>query len=149
MTRYRRIFFMILSIGIMAAIFLFSDQPGDKSMQISESVTESLQLGKTDGSHSYSSVQPILFSLSARKYAHIVLYAALGLGVFLCFLGCKWKMGRKAIFTFLICFLYACSDELHQYFVPGRTASFTDILIDSIGFGSMIIFICLIRYFYR
>lgn len=31
-------------------------------------------------------------------------------------------------------FLYACSDELHQYFVPGRSAKFADVMVDSVGF---------------
>lgn len=30
-------------------------------------------------------------------------------------------------------FLYACSDELHQYFVPGRSCQFKDVLIDTFG----------------
>lgn len=31
------------------------------------------------------------------------------------------------------CFIYACADEVHQYYVPGRYASFTDVLIDFSG----------------
>ena len=31
------------------------------------------------------------------------------------------------------CFLYACSDELHQHFTPGRACMFTDVLIDTGG----------------
>jgi VanZ family protein len=29
--------------------------------------------------------------------------------------------------------LYGASDELHQMFVPGRTAAFDDLLADTIG----------------
>jgi len=35
--------------------------------------------------------------------------------------------------AFTYCFLYACSDEIHQLFVPGRSGKFTDVLIDSAG----------------
>lgn len=35
--------------------------------------------------------------------------------------------------AFAYCFLYACSDEIHQLFVPGRSGKFTDVLIDSAG----------------
>ena len=28
---------------------------------------------------------------------------------------------------------YACMDEVHQIFVPGRAGRFTDVLVDSIG----------------
>ena len=145
--RYRRALFLILSIAVMIAIFWFSAQPGEKSMQISDSVTESLQLGKTGDSYHYSSVQPILFSLNARKYAHIILYATLGISVFLCFSDRKCGMIRRGILSFVICFLYACSDELHQYYVSGRTASFKDVLIDSIGFGSVIAVTYVIKIF--
>ena len=33
----------------------------------------------------------------------------------------------------VFCFLYACSDEIHQLFVPGRSGMFTDVLIDTGG----------------
>ena len=145
--RYRRALFLILSIVVMIAIFGFSAQPGEKSMRISDSVTESLQIGKTGDSYHYSSVQPILFSLNARKYAHIILYSVLGMSVFLCFSDRKCGMMRRIVLPFLTCFLYACSDELHQYFVPGRTASFKDVLIDSIGFGSVIVVAYVIKIF--
>ena len=32
-----------------------------------------------------------------------------------------------------ICFLYACTDELHQLFIAGRSAEIKDVLIDSFG----------------
>lgn len=42
-------------------------------------------------------------------------------------------------------FLYACLDELHQYFIFGRTCSWFDVLVDSIG----IILGFLLYYFYK
>ena len=33
----------------------------------------------------------------------------------------------------LLSFLYACTDEIHQIFVPGRSAQFRDILINTLG----------------
>lgn len=45
---------------------------------------------------------------------------------------------RRSMWAFLIraelfCALYACSDELHQYFVPGRSCRFFDVCVDSAG----------------
>jgi len=40
---------------------------------------------------------------------------------------------RHSTSTAAIIFLYAISDELHQAFVPSRTASFGDVLLDSFG----------------
>jgi VanZ family protein len=33
----------------------------------------------------------------------------------------------------IVGYLYAVSDEIHQYFIPGRTGRFRDTLIDLIG----------------
>lgn len=47
------------------------------------------------------------------------------------------------IMSILLSFLYACTDELHQIFVPGRSAQFRDILIDTLGasFGATITYL--------
>jgi len=75
---------------------------------------------------------PIDFVL--RKIAHITEYAIL------CFLLIR-ATGKKK-WSFLIAFLYACSDEFHQLFVFGRNGSPRDVAIDSIG-------IVLVVYFYE
>ena len=46
---------------------------------------------------------------------------------------------RVSAVTAILIFLYALSDELHQSFVPNRTASFSDVLIDLFG-GTCAIF---------
>lgn len=43
------------------------------------------------------------------------------------------RIWRQHALSILITILYAMSDELHQAFVPSRTASALDVLIDSIG----------------
>ncbi len=45
------------------------------------------------------------------------------------------KLSNKKIIliTVLICFLYAVSDEIHQYFVPGRACRMLDVIIDTSG----------------
>jgi len=40
-------------------------------------------------------------------------------------------------------FLYACTDEFHQSFVPGRACLFRDVMIDTSG-GA---FAMIIKYF--
>jgi VanZ family protein len=40
---------------------------------------------------------------------------------------------RHVIYTLIFVLLYAISDELHQSFVPSRTASFGDVTIDLLG----------------
>jgi len=48
---------------------------------------------------------------------------------------------RRCALTAMIIFLFASSDELHQAFVPHRTASFGDVLIDL--FGGLCAIFCL------
>ena len=44
------------------------------------------------------------------------------------------KNGYKSILLSIgISFLYACSDEIHQLFVPGRSGNILDVLIDTVG----------------
>ena len=59
------------------------------------------------------------------KSLHIFEYTLLTVLLFFAFL--KYKQ------TIIIAYLYAISDEFHQYFVPGRTSRFRDTLIDLIG----------------
>jgi VanZ family protein len=46
--------------------------------------------------------------------------------------GKKWQW-RHAVHTLFFIFFYALSDEWHQTFVPSRTASFRDVMIDALG----------------
>ena len=76
-----------------------------------------------------------------RKTAHFTVYTILGVLVYLftrTFEGKNWK---KVLISIGFAFLYACSDELHQLFVSGRSGEIKDILIDSCGatFGVIIV----------
>jgi VanZ family protein len=48
----------------------------------------------------------------------------------------KWKNTVNYLMvTAAICALYAASDEIHQYFVPGRQTDFLDWVVDVLGAG--------------
>lgn len=75
------------------------------------------------------------FNDLARKLAHFSEYALL-------FLVMRWAGGTIArqrsatgvsLVVLTLCCLYALSDEWHQSFVPNRTASRVDVLIDCLG----------------
>jgi len=59
------------------------------------------------------------------KSFHLIEYAILAI-----LLSIAISNNKLIIF---IAYLYAISDELHQYFVPGRSGLFRDTLIDLIG----------------
>lgn len=68
-----------------------------------------------------------------RKAAHWSLYfvlGALGAPLSLCY---PLSFRVRAPLVFGGSLLYALSDELHQYFVPGRSCEFRDVLIDFCG----------------
>lgn len=68
-----------------------------------------------------------------RKCAHMTEYMCLALFVMLPFY-VFGKRGRSLICrSAVVSIVYACTDELHQYFVPGRAGRIMDICIDSIG----------------
>jgi len=61
---------------------------------------------------------------------HIVAYFFLSLFLFTSSLKKKKELSFLVI---LILFLYAVLDELHQFFVPGRSCSLSDLFIDGTG----------------
>ena len=72
-----------------------------------------------------------------RKCCHLMAYAILGLLVFRALRHSRtdlspWSWPRMGG-ALLIVFLYACSDEYHQSFVPTRTPLYSDVCIDTSG----------------
>ena len=133
----RKKIFLILAILWMAIIFSFSAKDAD------ESTKESNAVGMFLGSIVYSDFEEWTeeeqqafaetWDHLVRKCAHMTEYAILGF--FLVGAGyvgrekCRRAMGQ----AFGIAVLYAATDEIHQYFVPGRACMFTDVGIDSVG----------------
>jgi VanZ family protein len=74
---------------------------------------------------------PSLFQW-ADKLIHLILYLPFA---FLLSLSLSKSGVKRYIFlqAFLIVLLYAISDEIHQSYIPGRDASITDIIADSLG----------------
>ncbi len=69
-----------------------------------------------------------------RKAAHFSEYALLAFLWFRALAdGQRHDVVRAIGLSFAICALYAVTDEFHQSFVPDRTASPVDVLIDSSG----------------
>ncbi len=138
-----RYVFLALSIAVMVLIFCFSAQNGEDSGKLSGDFSSwlksVLEVILPDGA-----VAAILANL--RKLAHVFLYACLSCFVTLCVL--TFPNLHDVFYWILpiaICFLYACSDELHQAFVPDRSGKFTDVLVDAIGFITVALLINGIR----
>lgn len=68
-----------------------------------------------------------------RKGAHCFEYMILGI---LMYLTIELYINRRLLIygiSLVAGVAYAMTDELHQYFVPGRSCELRDVMIDSIG----------------
>ena len=131
-----RLVFAILTIICMVGIFMFSMDNSDASSDKSNSITETAVevLVKDYDTFSPAKQHDIFneFDHIIRKLAHFTIFSALGFCASMT-VGKRPAFSKKSLFTLLFCSIYACTDELHQYFVPGRACRFTDVLIDTGG----------------
>lgn len=117
-------------IAWMILIFSFSAQTGEQSSQSSGLIEQLLFY------FSFIPSQIAGFELQfiIRKMAHLSEYFILYLLMFN--LMKEYQPYKKSlVFSLAGVFLYACSDEIHQAFVPNRACLFTDVLIDTTGGG--------------
>ncbi len=70
--------------------------------------------------------------------AHAVAYGVLSVLLLRALAGARWRgvSGRAAALAVLLASLYGVTDEVHQRFVPGRTAEITDLIADAVGAAS-------------
>lgn len=126
------------AIVMAVVIFCFSAQPADQSTETSDFVSRALfrllsGLGMVEGGLEQNREFLEMMSFPVRKCAHITEYAVFHLTILYGLYQWGRRNGRWLAEAFLMVFLYACSDEFHQLFVPGRSGAFTDVLIDCIG----------------
>lgn len=117
----------------MLVIFFLSHQSGLASSSLSSGITQTIW-------EILNAVLPFEIDLHQfhgfiRKLAHFASYFILGM---FCINAVtltsktsdRYRLLANSVF---ICILYAISDEIHQLFVPGRSGSVFDVLIDSSG----------------
>jgi len=83
-----------------------------------------------------------------RKAAHFTEYAVFGWLIARALRDARGWQLHHALLAVALAGTYAVSDELHQRFVPGRTAAFGDVLIDTLGAATAQVLIAL-RWFRR
>lgn len=138
-----------LLIAVYIMIFLFSADDAAESSSLSVAVTRKLMnlyYHFFSGNNNAVLTVPVVTDDAeaiVRKMAHFTEYMAVG---FLSFgIAVMWMQRIKVgiVAVTLQVFLSAGLDEIHQYFVPGRYASFRDVLIDTAGgiAGIMIVFL--------
>lgn len=136
----------IPAVIIMIIIFLFSAQDSVESTEISGSLSYSL-VSAVDKLFCLKLTLPIILEKAesihnfVRKAGHFTEYMILGISLIIPSKKRFIKYKLTWIIVWIFCILYATSDEIHQYFVPGRYCSAKDVFIDSMGslFGLLIV----------
>ena len=118
------------SVLLMIIIFIFSSAPADDSNRQSGLIINAI----TFLFPNLKDVESLVTIV--RKIAHFTEYAILGF-----FIARAFKLSKASPwFSILACAIYAGSDELHQSFIPGRSAEVKDVVLDTVGatFGVLI-----------
>ena len=123
------LFWLCLTAATVLTTTFYSSQPADVSTESSDEVIYFL-LGFPLPSF-IPTDNWLALAFLVRKTAHFTLYFIQGLGLF----GSLKRQRRipalpGAIFCSMV---FATLDELHQYFVPGRSCKITDVLLDTCG----------------
>ena len=124
---------IILIVIWMVVIFSFSNQGGTKSSNTSQKVTKVII--DMVGNNSKAQNEQFIANLEKviRKLAHYSIYTVGGI-LIMSYAYTLDKPRRQQVCESLIFgAFYAVTDELHQFFVPGRSARFFDIGIDTLG----------------
>ena len=138
------------ALFIACLIFYFSAQPADISTEMSDGVSRLLlSIGRLFGffegpaENYYEIIERMSFPV--RKGAHVTEYLCLYFAVL--FALHRWDLRGKRLFwtAFAMTVAYACTDEFHQLFVPGRAGQVRDVLIDTSGAAAGILLAILIR----
>lgn len=137
---------LIITILWMILIFMFSNSSGEESSEISNSfidktIVNIYKFFNNDITKKEEKEVVDIFSHPVRKMAHFTEYLILGLLTFELFK--EYKINYYYLFAFLFCVFYAGTDEIHQYFIDGRSCNVKDVILDSLG--SMLGVVCLYK----
>lgn len=131
-----RAILMLLLLSTFFIIFGFSSQDGEKSGNISKKITEEIitripQIQEKEQNEREAITLRI--EKVIRKIAHFSIYTAVGLLLMALISTFEMKEKNRIIISLIIGIIYACSDEIHQSFVPERSPMITDVMIDTMG----------------
>ena len=116
-----KIFSAVLMIAVMVTIFILSAENSKDSAETSNIII--IWLSQFFG---YETSQEII-----RTAAHFCEYAGLGFSV-INFLY-SFKKTVHPVLSVIIAWGYALSDEIHQFFVPGRAFQLIDLTVNFFG----------------
>lgn len=132
---YRILLWSVSVFGVVCFIFANSFLPADASAEESGSFLSFFLVLFPEISHHL-----------IRKLAHVAEYALLGLHLGIAPMGSPFSVRITYPAVFLFGWIIALMDEGIQHFVPGRGASFKDVLVDFGGYLAALIVVFAILF---
>lgn len=134
----KKIIKYLIVIFWLSLIFYFSNQQASDSDNVSDGVMGKViniveniinyEFNETEKNNIYEyGIGPL------RKCAHFSIYFILGVLLYNLVSDYNLNLKKTFIISLLFCLLYACSDEIHQLFVFGRSGNVKDVCIDTLG----------------
>lgn len=146
------IFRYALLAGVCMVIFWFSSNNGEDSTSQSSFVVDFIcriffpDMDMVEPARQLAIID--ILSVCVRKAAHLSVYMLLGALSFAAFFPVRKKWVRMLL-AVMFTFVYACTDEIHQMFVPYRTGKISDVIIDTfggtVGAAAVLIFVIVIE----
>ncbi|MBW4861654.1 MAG: VanZ family protein [Paeniclostridium sp.] len=130
-----------LTIIWMGLIYYMSNQPASISSSQSGGFINMLSTLPIIGNTIKELMKIGIAEFLIRKSAHMFLYFMLSILIYMVFKNIKNK--KAYLYSLTGCFIYACTDEIHQLFITGRSGEFKDVLVDTLGatIGLLLVFI--------
>ncbi|MEF9991650.1 MAG: VanZ family protein [Romboutsia sp.] len=125
--------YLIAAILWMGLIFYMSNQPATVSAMQSGDLVSFLEKIPYIGATITHLMNIGVGEFVIRKSAHMFLYFVLMILLYMSMYDDKKNIKQLMILSFIYTALYACTDEIHQLFIEGRSGEIRDVMVDSTG----------------
>ncbi|NFO11355.1 acetobutylicum phosphotransbutyrylase [Clostridium botulinum] len=134
----KKVVCIFLSILCLCFIFFNSSQNGTESNIRSNTVVEKVIEDVKESDMNISIISKIRinineFNLLIRKFAHGFEFGILSITLFISFSFFTKNKINTVIYTLFLVLIFAVIDEFLQLYIPGRSSSVKDVVIDFIG----------------
>ncbi|WP_278600261.1 VanZ family protein [Clostridium tertium] len=128
MNKNKKMISWIMLIAWMGIIFFMSHQPGEVSSSQSELVLKIFSFLGIELNQYFGELATLVIRKTAHFSEYLILFLfAYNVSRF------YFTTKKSRLYSIIFVFLYASTDEFHQYFIPGRNMAFKDVLIDTSG----------------
>lgn len=117
-----------LAAGWIYLLFYFSGQTGEASGELSGRLASWLY----EKIH-FLSLSREEFEFVLRKLAHFGIFAVEGFLMRTAMYNIRSRFLINGIIAAILCGVMAAANEIHEFYIPGRDCSFTDMVIDFSG----------------